>query len=125
MKQTIYIIIIGFVLLALGSFSDYELQAFQHGWQPTGLVDMAYRAPHWPWYADWIPHDGWHVVQTIHNTADKFGAAVAALGLLGATTLLDRRAKPLRDVTIMFLGLIAISAIARGLTFSLLLKALN
>lgn len=117
---------LAFVLFLAGGVADYELQAYQHGWKPTGIADMNYRAPKLadPW--DWIPRDAWHIAQTTRNTADKAGAVIAFLALAGLIP--DAWTSRLRSwmyLAILIVLMFAVAAIARGASFSLLYRLLN
>ncbi|HOJ04087.1 MAG TPA: hypothetical protein PK916_08790 [Bacteroidota bacterium] len=69
---------IGVLLMALYNHADFLWQAEMHVW--PAWLDLTHRAPHWPWYLDWIPHDGWHVVQSIKNHAALLGSALVFYG---------------------------------------------
>lgn len=89
----LYVVLV-VVLLFLHHFADFLLQAHQHGWLdpksiPSGdpllgkwvLLTEVYgvskvrtiaqwklrQGKKWAWYLDWIPHDEWHIVQTLRN----------------------------------------------------------
>jgi len=69
---------VGALLLLVSNHADFLLQA--DAWQWHSYVDLSHRAPHWPWYLDWIPHDPWHWVQFLHNNAGLAGATLMAVG---------------------------------------------
>ena len=75
MKSTTMTLFLALLLLLLQAHADYLYQASL--WEWWTWIDLTSRAPHWPWYADWIPHDAWHIVQTVRNHAALIGAAFA------------------------------------------------
>lgn len=68
-----FLFIAAFILFLLHNHADYLYQASL--WEWWTWIDLTGRAPHWPWYADWIPHDAWHIVQSIRNHAGLIAAA--------------------------------------------------
>jgi hypothetical protein len=73
-REFIVYYIAAFILLLLFNHTDYLYQASL--WKWWTWIDLTARAPHWPWYADWIPHDAWHIVQTIRNHTGIIGAGM-------------------------------------------------
>jgi len=125
MKESTTLLIAGLLLFLLANFADYQLQAEQHGW--NGLLWERYeRAPHWPDPFDAIPHDAWHVAQTIRNTFDK----IAAVMIFGAAWLfaedwMKRRYPFVWLWGVGFIAMFAVYAITRGIAFSLVYRVLN
>jgi hypothetical protein len=122
---------VAMLLFLASNFADYELQAYQHGWEPTGIVDMHHRADKLPDPWDWIPRDGWHVMQTIRNTCDKVGAALAFVGIIMFILYyykdwcLDALLYEWRLYVFGLIGMYALAAITRGIAFSLPYRLLN
>jgi hypothetical protein len=123
-----YLLIIALVLFWISGWADYELQAFQHGWHGTGLIDMAARAPKWGWL-DWIPHDGWHLVQTTLNTSLLIASSASVLFGVAVVSFLEEKIKMLRSVVAWYiaplLAVFAFHALMRGASFSILYRLLN
>ncbi len=71
--------LVAFALLVLSAHADYLYQAAAPGRAWWTWLDLTGRAAPWPWYIDWIPRDGWHIVQTIRNHAGTIGAVLSAL----------------------------------------------
>lgn len=69
---------IGVFSMLIGHLTDFLYQADQHGWM-NGF--RLHRGEKWPWYADWIPHDPWHIVQTTRNMAQLAGATLITLSV--------------------------------------------
>jgi hypothetical protein len=57
-------LLLAVVLFAAHNHADYLLQAYQHGWNTW--LDLHGRAPKWGLW-DFIPHDAWHIVQSVRN----------------------------------------------------------
>ncbi len=53
------------VLMLVSHIADWQMQAEQHGWKGLWWVS-GYRAPKWG-ALDFIPHDPWHIAQTVRN----------------------------------------------------------
>ncbi len=127
MKEIVTLSVIGFVLFLIANFADYQLQAEQHGW--NGLLwERYHRADKWPDPFDWIPHDAWHVAQTVRNTFDKIAAVLVFTGFVTLVDPFLRRIKLDRTVlwwTLSIAGMFLLYAIARGLAFSLPYRLFN
>ena len=68
---------IGVLLLLLYNHADYLWQGEMHGWKTW--LDLTYRAPKWGFF-DFIPHDLWHVVQSIKNHSLLVGSPLVFYG---------------------------------------------
>lgn len=62
---------IGALLLLLYNHADFLYQAAI--WKWPAWLDLSYRAPKWGFW-DFMPHDGWHIVQFVKNHSMLIGA---------------------------------------------------
>lgn len=105
------------ILLSLAQAADYFYQADLHGWYNPLWVNGT-RAPKWGWL-DFIPHDGWHIAQTLRNFGDAAGVTLACIAI---SSLLWHSPLALADIGYMIICLslsLAVRALLRGLFFSL------
>jgi len=101
----------GVAMLIISNYADYYYQADMHGWQNPLWVNGA-RAPKWGVF-DFIPHDGWHIAQTISRAGLVYGSLLL-------WDSMDGLAWYWRIV-----GVLGINALTRGIGFSLTYKLLN
>lgn len=98
-------LLISTALLTASHVADWQLQCEQHGWKglwwPAGA-----RAPRWPWYADWFPHDAWHWAQLVRNWGALSACITSGMFWLWADWLYP-------------IGFVTLYAITRGIGFSL------
>lgn len=138
-----YRFLVATALLLLAGWADYELQAFQHGWAPTGVADMSWRAPKWICQVfgvsvslDFIPHDPWHIAQSIRNIGMIAGPMCIVFWY--ARSFPERAPghpyfwQPRFSAFmfryryyLVFAAAFALHAVTRGVTFSLLYRILN
>lgn len=113
---------IALLLFVLHGAADYQLQAEQHGW--GGLLwERFARAPHWPWYIDWMPHDAWHITQMLWNLSFLAGVVAAcevARRHVMAYTLFLRA-----SVALQFGAAWLLYIVGRGIGFSLPYHVMN
>lgn len=69
---------VAILLFAAHNHADYLLQAYQHGWNTW--LDLGGRAPKWGLW-DFIPHDAWHIVQSVRNQSLFVAIPAAWVGL--------------------------------------------
>jgi len=121
MKTEYIYLLVGLVLFLLSNFADYQLQAEQHNW--NGLMWERYeRAEKWPDPWDAIPHDAWHVAQTVRNTCDKIAAVfafVAVMAFLNDEKRASRNWSIWVQMPIAFIVMFIVYALSRGAAFSL------
>lgn len=99
------LLIPGILLLLAYNHADYLWQGEMHGWKTW--LDLTRRAPKWGFW-DFIPHDAWHIVQTIKNHSL----------LLGAPLVVVAFDNPIWG----FVVLLASYAVTRAIGFTLFLK---
>lgn len=125
MTRWMYMLIAGALLLLVQAHADYLYQASL--WEWWTWLDLTGRAPHWPWYADWIPHDAWHIVQSVRNHAALIGAALVFGGICFA--LPGKVVKPLRPrlrwVLLCLAVMLAVYAVTRAIGFTLVYEIMN
>lgn len=65
-QPELQVLLVGVAISIVSNFADYQLQAEQHNWD--GLMwERYHRAPKWGMW-DFVPHDGYHIAQTVRNT---------------------------------------------------------
>jgi len=101
----------GAAILLLANYADYFYQADTHGWQNPLWVNGT-RAPKWG-ILDFIPHDGWHITQTISRAGLVYGSILVWEGM-------DEYEWYWR-----VLAVIGVNALTRGIGFSLTYKYFN
>lgn len=121
MKPWIWLIT-AFVLFAVANAADYFYQADMHGWV-NPLWENGVRAAKWGFW-DFIPHDPWHIAQWLRNFGLLLGAP---FGVAAIARWLNPKFRPFRwyQQAIRMVAMLALYALTRGLTFSLLYKVLN
>jgi hypothetical protein len=110
-------------LFLVNAYADYEYQASMHGW--NALLDLSHRAPKWGLF-DFIPHDAWHLVQSIRNQSAIAATACAAIPLFilaGEIPWLNRRRSLL--LAGMVIGCLLLYGAARAVGFTLVYEVLN
>lgn len=83
------------------------------------------RGKKWAWYLDWIPHDAWHIVQSLRNTTMWIGLTLTTYALYG---LLLSAIPTLTDswlIVSIVAGQGALYAISRLLLFSVPMWIIN
>ena len=79
-RDTRGLYVLASVAFVTANLADWQLQTEQHGWQGC-LWEPNSRGERWPWYADWIPHDGYHAAQSIHTGGMLIGSgSIAYIG---------------------------------------------
>lgn len=126
MKRATQYLLASIALFLLAGYADYELQAFQHGW--NSFLDLSARAPKWG-MLDFIPHDAWHIAQWLRNLA-MICAPIFVMrwyartfNTLGQPTYWRTGWKAWMEyhrAWMIFVAVLALYAMTRGLTFSLL-----
>lgn len=117
MSTTIKLGAVAFALLLVAHHADYLLQAYHWSWN-YAWWDLDPTAAKWGFW-DFIPHDSWHIVQSIfHLTFFTGGAlsALAALSFLLDSGRVDAKWHQQAVAAVIFFG---INALARGIGFSL------
>lgn len=124
MKNWKILLSLAIVLFLLQAHADYLYQASL--WKWWTWLDLTSRAPHWPWYADWVPHDAWHIVQTVRNHAALIAAALAyrcAYRVYIGFPAWAMRRLPAMPAQILIM--LACYAVTRAVAFTLVYELMN
>lgn len=114
---------VAFVLYLVNAYADYEYQASLHGW--NALLDLSYRAPKWGWL-DFLPHDGWHIVQSIRNHSVIIATALAAIPLFVLASEIRWLKTRIAGVfAAMVIGCLLLYGAARALGFTLVYEVMQ
>jgi hypothetical protein len=126
--------ILASVLFLVANYCDFELQAFQHGW--NALLDLSARSPKWGIF-DFIPHDLWHIIQWLRNLTMIAGTTLAiksfwwVLHVFSYSDYVCMSPAKWKNwacdhkYIVGFVSAIVLYVVTRGVGFSLMYKLLN
>ena len=118
------LIALSLILLSAAQAADYLYQADIHGWTNPVWVNGTRAKKKWGMW-DWIPHDGWHIAQTIKNTCDIAGAVLLFIEVNYYTHVWFNTGYGLWHILLCLVVCFAIRALPRVLFFSLPCKYLK
>ena len=98
-------------ILLVANYADYFYQADIHGWNNPLWVNGT-RAPKWGIF-DFLPHDGWHICQTISRAGLVYGSILIWEGMEEY------------DWYWKLLAVVGVNALTRGIGFSATYKVLK